>query len=47
MDSYEWLLYAGIAVWAGLGLYLCTLCRKQSALSRRITQAARLLEKDS
>jgi CcmD family protein len=47
MDSYEWILYAGAAVWAGFGLYLCLLARRQMALSRRISQMARLMEKDS
>ena len=47
MDSYEWILYAGAAVWSGLGLYLCLLARRQMALSRRISQMARLMEKDS
>lgn len=47
MDSYEWVMYAGMAVWAGLGAYLCFLARKQFVLSRRITQMARLMEEDS
>ena len=47
MDSYDWILYAGIAVWAGLGLYLCLLARKQIALSKRISQMARLMEEDA
>lgn len=47
MDSYEWILYAGAAVWIGLGLYLCLLARRQTALSRRINQMARLMEEDS
>ena len=46
MDSYEWILYAGAAVWVGLGLYLCLLARKQAALSRRISQMARLMEEN-
>ena len=47
MDSYDWILYAGIAVWAGLGLELCLLARKQIALSKRISQMARLMEEDA
>ena len=46
MDSYEWIMYAGAAVWVGLGLYLCLLARKQITLSRRISQMARLMEED-
>ena len=47
MDSYEWILYAGAAVWAGLGLYLCVLARKQANLSRRVRQMALLMENDT
>lgn len=47
MNSYEWLLYSGIAVWAGLGLYLCLLARKQQVLSRRIKQMALLMEEEN
>ena len=46
MDSYEWILYAGAAVWIGLGLYLCLLARRQNALSRRISRMSALMEKD-
>lgn len=44
MYSYQWIMYAGIAVWTGLGLYVFTLARKQMDLSRRIAQMARLME---
>lgn len=44
MNSYAWVMYAGIAVWLGLGLYLCLLCRRQIALSRRISRLAALME---
>ena len=47
MDSYDWIMYAGMAVWSGLGLYLCLLARRQAALSRRIAQMARLMEEDA
>ena len=47
MDSYEWILYAGASVWAGIGLYLCLLARRQTILSRRISRMARMMEKDS
>ena len=46
MDSYEWILYAGTAVWVGLGCYICLLARRQITLSRRISQMARLMEED-
>lgn len=44
MNSYEWIMYAGIAVWTGLGLYVFTLARRQMNLSRRITQMTRMME---
>lgn len=47
MNSYEWIMYAGIAVWSGLGLYIFLLARRQAALSRRIEQMARLMEEDA
>lgn len=47
MNSYEWIMYAGIAVWSGLGLYLCLLACKQNALSRRITRMEAMLEEDA
>jgi len=37
-------MYAGIAVWTGLGLYVFTLARRQMNLSRRITQMTRMME---
>lgn len=46
MHSYEWIMYAGIAVWAGLGAYLCLLARRQLTLARRIDQMSRLMEDD-
>ena len=46
MNSYEWLLYAGIAVWSGLGLYLCLLARRQQVLSKRLRQLSLLLEEE-
>jgi CcmD family protein len=36
-----------MAVWAGLGAYLCLLARRQAALSRRISRLARLMEEDA
>ncbi len=47
MDSYEWILYAGIAVWLGLGLYLSLLARRQALLARRIRQMALLMEDEA
>lgn len=36
MQSYEWIMYAAMAVWAGIGLYAALLGRRQAALSLRI-----------
>lgn len=47
MNNYQWIMYAGIAVWAGLGLYVCLLARRQAVLSRRIEQMAALMEEDA
>lgn len=44
MNSYEWIMYAGIAVWSGLGLYVFFLARRQAELSRRISRMAALME---
>ncbi len=44
MDNYIWIMYAGAAAWAGIGLYLCFLARRQAAVSRRISQMAGLME---
>ncbi|MDR2077281.1 MAG: CcmD family protein [Desulfovibrio sp.] len=35
MDA-AWVLYAGAIAWAGIGLYLFRLSRRQAALSLRI-----------
>ncbi|MDR3176255.1 MAG: CcmD family protein [Desulfovibrio sp.] len=43
MDSYQWIMCAGLVVWIGLGLYLCLLARRQTLLSGRIS---RLEEKE-
>lgn len=43
MNSYEWIMYAGMAVWLGLGLYVSILARKQLTLSRRIAQMGKLM----
>jgi CcmD family protein len=40
LDSYEWIMYAGIAVWCVLGLYLAVLARRQAQLSERAARAA-------
>lgn len=37
-NSTSWLLMANIAVWLGLGGYLCMLARNQKQLDRRIRQ---------
>ena len=46
MNSYDWILYAGIAVWSGIGLYLAFLAAKQARLSKRINQLAIMMEDD-
>lgn len=46
MNSYEWIMYAGMAIWSGLGLYICLLARRQANLAKRIAQMALLMEKD-
>ncbi len=35
MTDMDWLMYANIAVWIGLGAYLALLRRNQLALNRR------------
>lgn len=46
MNSYEWILYAGLAVWSGLGLYLAFLGRRQARLSKRIRQLTLMMEEN-
>ena len=38
MTDMDWLMYANIAVWIGLGAYLAFLLRNQIALNRRLPQ---------
>lgn len=38
MTDMDWLMYANIAVWIGLGAHLAFLLRNQIALNRRLTQ---------
>ncbi len=38
MDSSTWLMMANIAIWLGLGGYLCLLASNQKRLDRRIRQ---------
>lgn len=44
MNSYEWIMYAGMAVWAGIGLYVCYLGRKQAILAKRIERMTHLVD---
>jgi CcmD family protein len=44
MDA-AWVMYAGILVWAGIGLYLFRLSRRQAALSLRIRRMETEAEK--
>ncbi len=46
MSGLDWLMYANIAVWLGLGAYLAFLARAQSALDRRLQRMETHLEKD-
>ncbi len=46
MNDYEWVMYAGIAAWTGIGLYVFTLARKQAALSRRIARMTTLMDEE-
>ncbi|MBP3733968.1 MAG: CcmD family protein [Desulfovibrio sp.] len=32
----QWIMYAGIAVWIGIGLYTAFIAVKQAALTRKI-----------
>lgn len=41
-----WVLYAGIAVWVGIGAYAAFLAAGQRSLSRRILQLELLLKDD-
>lgn len=43
MDSYEWIMYAGAAVWTAIGLYLCLLGKRQAVLSKRIARLSALM----
>lgn len=36
MNEMNWLMYANIAVWLGLGIYLSFVARAQSTLNRRL-----------
>lgn len=36
MSGTDWLMYANIAVWIGLGAYLAFVGRAQSTLTRRL-----------
>ena len=38
MTDMDWLMYANIAVWIGIGAYLAFRRRNQIALNRRLTQ---------
>ncbi len=36
MESIYWLMYANIAVWLGLGTYLCFLAKAQNNIEQRL-----------
>lgn len=44
MQSYEWIMYAGALVWAGIGLYVAFLGKRQADLARRIARLSALME---
>jgi len=39
----QWIMYAGIAVWIGIGLYAAFIARKQAVLTKKI-ETLELLE---
>ncbi len=42
MDT-TWILYAGIATWLGIGLYLFILTQRQAVLAKRVAQLNELI----
>lgn len=46
MTDLTGIMYAGMAVWMGLGLYLFLLARRQAALARRMEHTAQLMRDD-
>lgn len=38
MQGYEWLLYANVAVWLGIGGYIFIIARFQQRLEQRLRQ---------
>lgn len=47
MDKATWLMYACMVVWAGFGLYLFTLARRQKKLEQRLRQAEIINEQEN
>lgn len=41
MSGLDWLMYANIAVWLGLGVYLVFIARNQKSLERRLAHLER------
>lgn len=46
MSGLDWLMYANIAVWLGLGIYLGFVARTQNALARRLSHVEAELSDD-
>ena len=46
MTNLTSIMYAGMAVWLGLGLYLFFLARRQAALTRRMDRMDQLMRDD-
>ncbi len=46
MTDLTGIMYAGMAVWLGLGLYLFFLMRRQTALARRMERMSQLAGDD-
>lgn len=45
--SADWVMYAGMAAWIGIGLYLFFLARRQAAVTLRIRRLELSEENDS
>ncbi len=46
MEDIAWVMYAGMAAWIGLGLYLFRLALRQGSLGRRLAMLERTTEQD-
>lgn len=46
MEDLAWVMYAGIAAWVGLGLYLFCLAARQRDLGRKLARLESAAEKE-